>query len=111
MAEHLLVLTTYPDHDQALEAAGALVQARLAACVNVQPQMTSVYEWQGAIQRATEQLLLIKTTAQRYPALEAALRARHPYELPEIIAVPITQGWHEYLAWIEAQTTPGKDRI
>jgi periplasmic divalent cation tolerance protein len=107
MAKPLLVLTTYPDHEQAVEAATALVEARLAACVNVLAQMTSVYEWQGTIQRGSEHLLLIKTTAARYPALEAALRERHPYELPEIIAVPITQGWQQYLAWIEGQTTPG----
>jgi periplasmic divalent cation tolerance protein len=105
MADALLVFTTYPDREAAMQAAAKLVQDKLAACVNVLPQMTSVYEWKGEAKVDTEHLLLIKTTAARFPALEAAIVAMHPYELPEIIAAPIARGLTGYLNWIDAQTT------
>ncbi len=107
MHETLLVLTTLPDRDRALQLASALVEARLAACVNVQAGCTSVYRWQGVLETADEVALLIKTTSARYPALEAAIRARHPYELPEIVAVPVTRGLPAYLQWVGNETTPG----
>jgi periplasmic divalent cation tolerance protein len=106
MTDSLLVLTTYPDRDAALKMAARLVQDKLAACVNVLPEMTSVYEWRGEAKTDTEHLLLIKTTAERFPALEAAIVAAHPYELPEIIATPIARGLAGYLDWIDSQTTP-----
>lgn len=102
----LLVLTNCPDTACAEAIAAQLVQARLAACVNVQPPCRSVYRWQGQVERADEVPLLIKTTAARYPALEAALRAAHPYELPEIVALPITHGLPAYLAWVAAESAP-----
>ncbi len=100
----LMVLTNLPDEASAHALAGALVGERLAACVNVLAPCRSVYRWQGAIENATEIPLLIKTTAVRYAALEAAIRARHPYELPEIIAVPVAHGLPEYLDWVVAET-------
>ena len=102
----LLVLTNLPDDASARALAGRLVEARLAACVNILAPCRSVYRWQGRVEEAGETPLLIKTTAGRYPALEAAIRAAHPYELPEIVAVPIGPGLPEYLAWVGAQTTP-----
>ena len=101
----LIVLTTFPDEPSALTAARRLVKGKLAACVNVLPQMTSVYEWDKEIQTGREHLLFIKTTETRYPQVEAALREQHPYELPEIVATPITHGLGDYLSWINQQTT------
>lgn len=100
----LLVITNLPDAYSAHALAGALVEARLAACVNILAPCRSVYRWQGKTEHAEEVPVLIKTTAARYAALEAAIRARHPYELPEIIAVPVDRGLPEYLAWIENET-------
>jgi periplasmic divalent cation tolerance protein len=99
-----VVLTNLPDEASAHALADALVGERLAACVNVLAPCRSVYRWQGAIENATEIPLLIKTTAERYAALEAAIRARHPYELPEIIAVPVAHGLPDYLSWVTAET-------
>ena len=100
----LLVLTNLPDQASAQALATMLVTERLAACVNLLAPCRSVYRWQGAIDSAEETPLLIKTTAERYAALEAAIRARHPYELPEIIAVPLARGRPDYLAWVAAET-------
>ena len=106
MTEALLVLTSCPDEAVADRIALALVEQRLAACVNRCAPVHSVYRWQGSVERANEILLLIKTTGERYPALEHAIRQLHPYDLPEIIAVPITAGNAGYLRWISEQTTP-----
>jgi periplasmic divalent cation tolerance protein len=101
----LLVLTNLPDADSAHALAAALVEQRLAACVNILAPCRSVYRWEGKVEDASEVPLLIKTTAARYPALEAAIRARHPYELPEIVAVPIAHGLPAYLDWVASETT------
>jgi periplasmic divalent cation tolerance protein len=103
---HLLVLTNLPDRQAAERLAELLVEQRLAACVNILAPCRSVYRWKGAIQHDEEHPMLIKTAAERYPALEAALRAGHPYELPEIIAVPIERGLEAYLTWVAAETKP-----
>jgi periplasmic divalent cation tolerance protein len=100
----LLVLTNLPDREAAERLAGALVEQRVAACVNILAPCKSVYRWKGAVQHDEEHPLLVKTTAERYPALEAAIRAAHPYELPEIIAVPVERGLPAYLAWVDAET-------
>ena len=100
----LLVFTNLPDAQSAQTLAAHLVEARLAACVNILAPCRSVYRWEGKIEDAAEVPLLIKTTAARYPALEAAIRARHSYELPEIVAVPIECGLPGYLAWVAAET-------
>ena len=104
--EALLVLTNLPDGESARALADHVVAARLAACVNILAPCRSVYRWQGNIEHAEEVPLLIKTSAERYPALEAAIRSRHPHELPEIVAVPIAYGLPGYLAWIAAETSP-----
>jgi len=100
----LLVLTNLPDRETAERLAGELMEKRVAACVNILAPCRSVYRWKGAVQREDEHPVLIKTTAERYPALEAAIRAAHPYELPEIIAVPIEHGLPAYLAWVDAES-------
>ena len=100
----LLVLTNLPDRETAERLAGALIEQRVAACVNILAPCRSVYRWKGAVQQEEEHPVLIKTTAERYPALEAAIRAAHPYELPEIIAVPIERGLPAFLAWVDAET-------
>ena len=100
----LLVLTNLPDRAAAERLADLLVDKRLAACVNILAPCRSVYRWNGAVQRDEEHPMLIKTTAERYPELEKALRAGHPYELPEIVAVPIERGLPAYLEWVASET-------
>lgn len=102
----LLVLTNLPDRAAAEKLAQALVAERLAACVNILGPCRSVYRWQGAVHQDEEHLMLIKSTADRYATLEAAIRAAHPYELPEIVAVPIERGLPAYLEWVAAETAP-----
>ena len=100
----LLVLTNLPDRAVAERLADTLVANNLAACVNILAPCRSVYRWKGAVQHDEEHPLLIKTTTERYGALEQALRAGHPYELPEIIAVPVERGLPAYLDWVAAET-------
>lgn len=100
----LLVITNLPDRAAAEKLADALVAERVAACVNILAPCRSVYRWQGAVQHDEEHPVLIKTTRQAYPRLEAQIRAHHPYELPEIIAVPIERGLPAYLDWVDAET-------
>jgi periplasmic divalent cation tolerance protein len=102
----LLVLTTLPDRAGAEALAAHLVELRLAACVSIQSPCTSIYRWQGAIERGEELQLLIKTSADRYAALAAAIVARHPYALPELIALPVVAGSPAYLDWIASETRP-----
>jgi periplasmic divalent cation tolerance protein len=99
-------MTTLPDQAAALRLAEALVERRLAACVNVMAPCRSVYRWQGQLADEAEVPLLIKTDSDRYTALEAAIRELHPYELPEIVAVDIAQGLPAYLDWVTAETRP-----
>jgi periplasmic divalent cation tolerance protein len=101
-AEYCLVLCTCPDAETAGNLAEALVAERRAACVNIVPGLTSVYAWEGKIERAQEHLLLIKTEVAAFGALETWLKAHHPYELPEVIAVPVVRGSVDYLEWISA---------
>jgi periplasmic divalent cation tolerance protein len=100
----LLVLTNLPDRAAAEKLADMLIAERLAACVNILAPCRSVYRWKGAVQHDEEHPMLIKTTQARYAELEQALRAGHPYELPEIIAVPIERGLPAYLDWVAAET-------
>jgi periplasmic divalent cation tolerance protein len=106
----LLVITHLPDEATARALAQKLVAARLAACVNILAPCRSVYHWQGTLEEAAEVPLFIKTTAAAYPALEAAIRADHPYELPEIVALPLTAGLPGYLAWVAEETAPAEER-
>jgi len=101
-----LVITNLPDRDSAGRLAHALIEKRLAACINVLSPCRSVYRWQGKTEDAEEFPMLIKTTLERYAELEAAIRAGHPYELPEIIAVPLAAGLPAYLEWVASETKP-----
>ena len=100
----LLVITNCPDEESANAIALAVVEAKLAACVNILPRIQSIYRWQGAVESATEIPLFIKSTAASYPALEEAIRRRHPHQVPEIIALPIERGLPAYLNWVAAET-------
>ncbi len=100
-----MILTSLPDLAAARKLAKLLVTQRLAACVNVLAPCSSVYRWQDRIETATEVPMLIKTVASRYSGVEAAIRANHPYELPEIISVPVVAGLREYLGWVNDETT------
>lgn len=99
-----LVLTTLPDQESARQLARLLVEERLAACVNVLAPCHSVYHWEGALQENGEVPVIIKTMQDRYAALEAYLRAHHPYETPEILAIDNVQGLPDYLAWVSRET-------
>lgn len=101
----LLVMSNLPDRASAEKLAHVLIDERLAACVNVLSPCRSVYRWKGGIEDAEEFPVLIKTTRERYAALEAAVRKHHPYELPEIIALPLAAGLPAYLDWVAAETT------
>lgn len=103
-ANHRLLFCTCPDHPTALTLAEPLVSERLAACVSLLPGITSVYRWEGEIHRDAEVLLMIKTTLDCVEPLTERLRQLHPYEVPEIIAVPITEGLADYLSWITTCT-------
>ena len=100
----LLVLTNLPDRDSAQRVAAALIENHAAACVNILSACDSVYRWQGNLETASETPLLIKTTRAAYARLEATIRAHHPYELPEIIAVPVETGFPGYLQWVAQET-------
>lgn len=101
-----IVLTTCPDETIAKKIAEELVAAGFAACVNILPSMQSVYRWQGKIESAQENLLLIKSETEKFDAIQRQICARHPYELPEIIAVPIVDGLQGYLSWL---SNPNED--
>ncbi|MEY4592241.1 MAG: hypothetical protein RIR18_1136 [Pseudomonadota bacterium] len=102
--EALLVISNLPDEDSAKRLAEYLVSNGLAACVNIQASCQSVYRWQGKVEQANEVPVFIKTTAARYPELETAIRQLHPYEVPEIIALPISAGLPAYLQWVAHET-------
>ncbi len=100
----LLVLTNLPDRVSAEHLAEALVESRAAACVNILGECRSIYRWQGKMESASEVPLLIKSTEAAYPQLEAAIRSHHPYEVPEIIAIPVLTGLPGYLQWVAQET-------
>lgn len=104
--EALLVISNLPDRAAAELLARELVERRLAACVNIMAACRSVHRWQGAVEQADEVPVLIKTTRARYTELEAALRGLHPYEVPEIIALPLAAGLPAYLDWVGAACAP-----
>lgn len=106
MEEVLLLLTNLPDRDSAQRMAHSLVENHAAACVNILAECSSVYRWQGKVESASEIPLLIKTTRAAYPRVEELIRAQHPYELPEIIAVSVAAGWPAYLQWVAQEASP-----
>lgn len=93
-----------PDRRSAIALAQSLVSERVAACANVLAECRSVYRWEGKVEQAFEVPVLIKARAERYAEVEAAIRARHPYEVPEIIAVPVAAGLPAYLDWVVTET-------
>jgi len=100
----ILCYCTCPDAESATRIAEALVEKRLAACVNIVPGLRSVYRWQDGLERADEVLLMIKTTSARLDSLQRQISALHPYELPEVIAVDVAGGSPAYLGWIHQQS-------
>ncbi|HEX8980451.1 MAG TPA: divalent-cation tolerance protein CutA [Parasulfuritortus sp.] len=100
----ILVLTTLPNQDAARTLARELVEARLAACVNVLSPCQSFYRWRGALNEDGEIPVIIKTLAEKYDRLEDFVRTHHPYQLPELVAIDITHGLPDYLAWVAAET-------
>ena len=105
MTEVVAVLVTVPDPGKAAELARALVEARLAACGNVVPGVRSIFRWEGKVQDEAEALLILKTTRGRIPELVARIRALHPYEVPEVLAVPVEDGNGAYLDWVVESTS------
>jgi periplasmic divalent cation tolerance protein len=106
MTEAFLVLTNCPDEEVADRIARTLVESGLAACVNRLGPVSSIYRWQGAVERTTEIPLLIKTTRARYTEVEQTIRALHPYEVPEIIGVAVDAGFGPYIRWLSDETQP-----
>jgi periplasmic divalent cation tolerance protein len=104
MSEALVVLVTTPSPEKAAELARTLVEERLAACGNVVPGLRSIYRWEGRVHDDAEALLLLKTTRARFEALRERVLALHPYEVPEVLALPVEAGSAPYLAWIAAET-------
>ena len=101
---YILAVTTVPSVDEGRRIVKELVERRLIACGNVLPGATSIYRWKGAIEETAEAVVLMKTTAGRWPELERALPALHPYDVPELIALPILGGHAAYLEWLSAET-------
>ncbi len=112
--DFIIVFCTTPGKDSAEKIARSLVEKRLAACANIVDNITSIYRWKGEICRDDEAMLLIKTTADAYEALEKEIKARHPYDTPEIVALPLLKGSAEYLKWIgeslKSDSLPEQDR-
>ncbi|MGL5851871.1 MAG: divalent-cation tolerance protein CutA [Phycicoccus sp.] len=103
---HVEVHVTTPDAATAERIAHRLVEEHLAACVQVVPGVVSTYRWEGAVETATEYLLLIKTTAERFDAVRRAVRAEHPYDTPEVLAVPVVAADDRYAAWLDESVGP-----
>ncbi|UJP04662.1 MAG: divalent-cation tolerance protein CutA [Nitrosomonas sp.] len=104
MTDTILVLTNYPNKEDAVALSHALIDQQLAACVNVLSPCTSVYRWQGAVESAEEVPVLIKTRRWHYERVEQLIKMMHPYELPEVIMIPIAGGLPAYLQWIATET-------
>lgn len=104
MTDKIVVFSTCGSEEEAVRVARTLIESQLAACVNILPQIRSIYRWQGAIEDGAEWLLVIKTKRELFPALTAKLRTVHSYEVPEAIALPIVDGLPEYLAWIDRES-------
>ena len=102
----LVVLCTFPDVEKARQTGTALMEAQLAACVNLLPGIESIYRWQGAVERAGEVLAIFKTTASAWPTFEQRLRELHPYDVPEIVALRPEQVAESYARWVMEETRP-----
>jgi periplasmic divalent cation tolerance protein len=104
MTDALLVFTTLPSADKAAELAKVLVEERLAACANLLPAIRSIYRWQGKLQDENEVLVLLKTRAEHLERLKLRILELHPYEVPEVLAVPVEAGYQPYLEWLAGET-------
>ncbi len=104
MTEDIRVVFVSIPREEAAPFARALVEERLAACVNIVPKMESFYRWEGKVLSDSEALLIVKTTKGRFDALRKYIEERHPYDLPEIVALPVSEGLPDYLAWVSDQT-------
>jgi periplasmic divalent cation tolerance protein len=107
MNNYFVVLVTTPDPDSAEKIASALVEERLAACVNIVPAVRSIYRWEGKVTRDAESLMIIKTTAERYAAAELRIKELHSYTTPEVIALRLEAGSAAYLEWLSGSTSDG----
>ena len=105
MTELLLVMTSLPDKDTAKVLAKRLIDAHLAACVQIQSGVQSIYRWEGRVCEEQEVVLVAKTTAKQWPAISSFIKQNHPYDVPEIIAQPITHSHADYARWVIAETT------
>ncbi|MCW5622526.1 MAG: divalent-cation tolerance protein CutA [Burkholderiales bacterium] len=105
----ILLISNFPDRDSALRLAHALLERRLAACVNLLAPCTSLYRWKDALETAEEIPVLIKTRASLYAAVQDEVCRLHPYEVPELLALPVTTGLPAYLTWVEAETVPASE--
>jgi len=104
MTDKIVVLCTCGSAEEAERISGGLVEAKVAACVNIVPGLTSVYRWKGALERSSEWLLIIKSRRELFPQLRAEIEKLHSYEVPEIIAIEIADGAEAYLGWIDRET-------
>ncbi len=107
MTDVFVVLSTAASAEEGLGIGRRLVEERLAACVNVLPGARSVFRWEGAVQESDEALLVIKTRRERYPALARRIQELHPYEVPEVLALPVQAGATAYVEWVRASVAPG----
>jgi periplasmic divalent cation tolerance protein len=105
MTDKIVVFTTCGSEEEAHMLASALIEKRLAACVNITAPVTSVYRWKGAVEQATEWILVIKSRRELFEPLRVLLESAHSYELPEVLAVPVVEGSPTYLAWLDAETS------
>jgi periplasmic divalent cation tolerance protein len=107
MAEEVLVvLTTWPDVEKARAAARVLVEEKLVACANIMPGVESIYRWEGKVETSAEVMMVLKTTIARYQMMETRILALHPYEVPEIVVLRVTDGLPKYLRWVESSCFP-----
>jgi periplasmic divalent cation tolerance protein len=104
LTDAMLVLTTLPNADAAGEMAKSLVEEKLAACANIFPAVRSLYRWQGKIQDENEVLVLLKTRQEHFERLKSRILELHPYEVPEVLAIPVEQGYQAYLEWLARET-------
>lgn len=109
MSDYLVLLTTLPSEEQAVELAKELLERRLVACVNVLPGVRSLYRFKGVFSDDREHLLLMKTSAARYHDLAAAVSELHPYEVPELVALPVERGSKSYLGWVSESLNEPRD--
>lgn len=108
MSDVIILLSNFPDADTARHAVRTLVEERLIACGNLIPGVESIYEWKGAMETGTEVMAVCKTTAEFAAQAQERLRSLHPYEVPEILQIPVSAGWPGYLAWVAKQCGPAR---